>query len=712
MKKILYSALCLAGMLAITSCNDYLETSTPSTTDTDFVFSTSETSRAALDGAYEAWRQAAQNQVFGDGLFYASDVAGSDIERHPENFDSQKARHYPESFYQNGAYAGTLNLLGYQKDDDTGAFAMLYAVISKANIVIQLVKASDSFESMIADAQPTQMGQIYGEAVALKATAYRELLRYFGDVPYISGDETDHAGLVGRDSIYDVVLAELIEAAPVMYDLGSIPGVTGKNYFSKTYANGLIGRMALEAGGYQTRRGDITNRTDGKGNLLTFEQMGTENNGATYARRSDWKDLYAIARDHFKAVIDNPGSAKFIEADPRSDGNGRTYGNPYQYFFQQMHDDDNGYADESIYEYSMSQGEKLNNARPYSFGRPTTGGSKNNYPCKNYGQGRINPAFYYGVFDPNDMRRDVACTVTATDGAKGVEILLPFKPGSQGKGGGIAYNKWDENRQKTVWTANQRKSGINGPYMRMSEIYLGYAEACAALGNEGEAKTYLAKIRNRAFGGNGNVDAFIAKEGSLLEAVIDERGFEFAGEGDRRMVLIRTGLIAKKVRQIKELTAQMIQGLQNNGYYQFENGNVISNYIWTKSVDAKSTYSHRLTAQCPADKKDDPVLFPGWRGVNDDWSSYGLDYKTSTPLTNLAIKGLFTKLSDAEIAALEADGYTKANWGADIVSYADEYSKYLFYDYDYVKAPIYFWAFTPNVLNNGGFLNGYGFKNE
>ena len=81
--------------------------------------------------------------------------------------------------------------------------------------------------------------------------------------------------------------------------------------------------------------------------------------------------------------------------------------------------------------------------------------------------------------------------------------------------------------------------------MRLSEMYLGYAEACAALdANSAEAKTYLTKIRNRAFRtpAEANVDGFIAKEGSLLEAVIDERGFEFAGEGDHRFTLIRTGL--------------------------------------------------------------------------------------------------------------------------------------------------------------------------
>ena len=147
--------------------------------------------------------------------------------------------------------------------------------------------------------------------------------------------------------------------------------------------------------------------------------------------------------------------------------------------------------------------------------------------------------------------------------------------------------------------------------MRMAEMYLGYAEACAALEDDAEAKTYLTIIRDRAFGGTGkgNVDAFIAKEGSLLEAIIDERGFEYAGEGDRRWTLIRTGLVGKKIMAMKELTKKMIDGLEKDGYYKFENGNVISNYIWTKMVDAKSLKGHRLTAQCM--DESDPILFPG-----------------------------------------------------------------------------------------------------
>lgn len=75
-------------------------------------------------------------------------------------------------------------------------------------------------------------------------------------------------------------------------------------------------------------------------------------------------------------------------------------------------------------------------------------------------------------------------------------------------------------------------------------------------------------------------------------------------------------------------------------------------------------------------------------------------------------KGLFEIVSEEEAASLESQGYTKVNWGIDLVDNRDEYDKYLFWDYDYVSAPIYLWPFTPNVMAAGGFTNGYGFKQE
>ena len=721
--KFLYIALYAAGMLGATSCSDYLETKSPSTVDADFVFSSTATAKAALEGAKAAMHGAYSSHIFGDGLYYAADIAGSDIMRHPEGYAKQPGRHPAEAFYRNGTETGAYALTSYMKEGTDGTYGYLFSVIGKCNAITTAFEQKDNFEEMMSQSEPTELSQLYGEAVAIRATCYRELIKYFGDVQFQSTFGMAAGGLVSRDSIYDVCIEQLKKVEPHMYVLGSCPTYANnaKNYYSRTYVDGLIGRMALEAGGYQTRRNDIK-RVDGKGNPLTFEALGTDNQNATYGRRSDWKNLYATAKEYFKKAIDNAGTAVFHETDPRSeDKNGRVYNNPYQYFFQQLHDADATYADESIYEEPFTQGSTGNDPRPYSLGRPSNGGSKVAYPCKNYGQGRINPAFYYGDFDPKDLRRDVSCTVTGSTG-KGTEALIPFTPGSKQAAGGISCNKFDENRQTTVWTQAQRRSGINAPYMRLSEMYLGYAEACAATGDNAEAKTYLTKVRNRAFrtADEANVEGFINKEGSLLKAIIDERGFEFAGEGDRRFTLIRTGLLPEKIKEIKDLTRKMLDGLKTNGSYTFENGNTISAYIYTKSVDAagmkdangNTMYGYRLTTQCPEGKENDPVLYPSWRGQKDNWDELGLDYGTKTPKTNLAIKGLFAPVSDEEAEELTKDGYKKVNWGKTLVDNDDEYYKYLFYDYDYVSAPIYLWPFTPNIIATGGFVNGYGFSNK
>lgn len=716
MKKLIYSTLCVVGLLTTASCSDFLNTSSPSVVDADFVFSNIETARAAMDGAYEQWRSCCQNNVFGDGLYYGADVTGSDIERHPEAFKNQPGRHYPECLYQNGTYCSSYGLLSYEKENDT--YANLFSAVAKANAIINAIQASANFETMMNGGKATELSQLYGEAIALRACCYREMIKNFGDVPYQTKSGVGALGLCPRDSIYDVCIADLEKVEPLMYKVGENATMT-KNVMSRTFVQGLIGRMCLDAAGYQTRRTDLgaSYYKDGKGNVLTFETLGTENNGSVYERRSDYKTLYETAKTYLKACIDNPGTATFHSTDPRSTSKaGQVYDNPYQYFFQQMNNLE--YADESIYEYAMTQGTG-NDARPYSFGRVSSGGSKNAYPCKSYGQARINPAFYYGMFDPNDKRRDVSVCVTGSTG-KGIEKLIPFTPNSKAEGGGLTLNKWDENRMASPYTASQRTSGINGPYMRLAEIYLNYAEACAVTGDDATAKVYLAKIRERSFpSGKANTDAFITSCGSMFKAVVQERGFEFAGEGDRRWTLIRTGLMPEVIKNIKEMTKAMIDGLKTNGYYTFANGNTISNYVWTKLVDAKSTYGFRLTTECPSGKESDPVLYPGWRGQNDDWESIAtkagatFSYGTNTK-TNLAIKGLFNYIdpNGAEAKALVADGYTKVDWGSLITKNTDEYYTYLFYDYDYTKAPIYLWPFTPNVLSTGGFTNGYGFKQE
>lgn len=724
MKKIFNILLGVGIALGATSCNDFLDTSSPSTVDADFVFSDPTTARAALYSMYEQWRSTANSGVFGAGLFYAADIVGSDIERHPEEYLKQSVRHVPEVFYENGTKNAEYTLGSYDKPDGTGAYSRLYSTISKANSVITAMEETSDFQNMIDAKEPTLISQMYGEAVACRATCYMELIRYYGDVPYITQAGVVAEGLASRDSIYDCELAKLVLVEPLMYRVGENADVP-KSYMTRTYVQGLIGRMAMHAGGYATRRTDLGTGfyKDGDGNALTFEQIGTENNSAVYNRRSDWKKKYELAKEYLTACATNPGTVTFHTTDPRgtTGSDGRKYGNPFQYFFQQLHEQE--YADESIYEYYMLQG-SVSNERSYSSGRVSSAGDKA-YPCKAYGQARIQPTYYYGEFDPKDKRRDVTVTVTGHKGT-GYEILIPFAPGSVANGGGLCLNKYDEARMSKVNVIKQRNSGINGPYMRISEVYLNLAEVSAALDDEPTAKSYLTKIRERAFSSTteADVNGFISRSGSMLNAVLEERKFEFGGEGFRRMDLLRNGIIFDAVAKVKKDLNDMVNGLKTNGYYTFANGNTISNYVWVKTVDANTQYGYRLTTQANPDETD-PVLFPGWRGQHDDWASQGRNFSldfvsyNTDPKSNLAIKGLFKYIdpNGSEALALVQDGYERKNWGTDILNYIDEYSTYVFYKFNEdgsKKAPIYLWPLYPNTISssNGKITNGYGFKQE
>ena len=719
MKKILYIIACAAGMLTLAACQtDFLAPKDYGIVDQEFVFSSVSNTQAAMKNVYSSWQGVADGTFYGNGLFYALNLPGGDDSRHPEGYGNQLQRHIPEGLYENGTAVGT-----FSTDTHGGSYSGFYSTIAAANNIINAMEGTEAFAEYMKDgAAPTELSQVYGEAVVARATMYEMVIRYYGDVPFTTKSGQAATGLTPRDSIYDFIIADLERVIPHMMRSGSVPGYgDDKNVFSRTFAEASLGAICLDAAGYQTRRSDMK-YLDGTGKEITLETLGQPNasaDNAIYARRSDYKKLYEKARDAFKAVIDNPGNVKFHETDPRpATAAGQQFGNPFQYFFQQTLDNDIGYADESIFEYPLTWNVS-NGERPYSNGRVSNGGGSNAFPCKAYGQGRINPAWYWGVFDPKDMRRDVSCCVTGHTGG-GAEVLIPFVPNSKAQGGGITNNKWDEGRQVLGNVLKQRRSGINGPWMRMSEVLLGYAEACAVLGEDANAKTYLAKVRERSFPkGEAKTDEFIAKSGSMFKAVIAERGFEFSGEGDRRWTLIRTGLLAENVKKVKEMQAAMIDGVVAKGYYEFENGNEFPAYVWTKTVDAKSMYGYRLTTQCP--DENDPVLYPGWRGENDDWLAVAAEAGcTNTSalkagnMTNLAIKGLFKHIDpdSAEAKALEADGYKKVEYGLELAKSRAEYVDNFFKDYDYTSAPIYLLGFNRNALKTiSGLTNGYGFPN-
>lgn len=714
MKKILFRLVCGAVTLATVGCTNFLETESPSVVDRDFVVTNEDSARAALYYGYDLFHR--NRNVHSVGYLWCP-AWGSDIEDAQDQYDEGSMGCLEKTFYPTGTAA--FNISGGEAWE---LFEDLYKMISVANSVISGFEGLADFEKIMTG-EPNSLSDIYGQACALRATGYFELCRLYGDVPHALKAGESAQGLVSRFAIYDYHIQKLIEVEPHMFRPGE--GSTRGSVMNRTYVQGLIGRLCLYNGGYATRRTDLGADfyVDGNGNVLSFEDWSVEKNGAIYGRRSDWRDIFAIARTYLTELYNNSGSVVLHTTDPRPNNGDRIYENPFQYTFQQMHEvSDTDVADESIYEIPF--GTKLGSDRPGYIGRPSSGGN-NGAPCVACGQDRVIASFYYGWFDNNDMRRDASVCVTGSSGG-GTELIQSFDRSAWGAGCGPGTNKWDWNRMAAPNTSTYGNSAIGVSYMRISDAYLMLAEVCAALGDDASARNYLGIVHNRAFPGNHdpNFESFITRCGSVYRAVIQERAFEFVGEAMRRWDLIRTGLLPEMAVAVRKEMTQVIDDLEAQGYHRFDNGNEIPGWIWTKMVNARAEYGYRLTTQCPADKVDDPVLFPGWRGQHDGWDQLIPAY-AGVVETNVAIKGLFKYIAPGsdEAKALEDEGFVQTAWGCALGDtkgmndYRDSYATKLLAGYsddDYAakNPPIYLKPFTAKVVLNSGISNGYGFRQD
>lgn len=705
MKKLFYLLLPIF-ILSNTACQkDYLETQSPSDLDEAFLFTAPSEVQKAIAGIYDI--QYDLDRL----LYYETEVVGSDSERHPENYSSQ-GRHIPE-----GLFASEFNI---NDGNSATTWRECYKVITRANLILEGIEGNETYQKDKASGTVSAWTQLYGEALTARATAYKLLIRYFGDVPYFSvairtAGQADTLGLVSRDKIYEGEIEALKQAVPLMYRLGDA-GITAERY-SGTYGDALIGRLAFDAAGYQLRRTDFDYGT------VNFDQIGIENGTwkAKYVRRSDWQTFMAIAKTHYLNVVNNPGSAYLIETDER----GAAFNNPFQRNFQYLMDLQ--VSPESIFEGGYTRGQ--NSDFPYSFGRPSGGGGSNAYPPKNYGQARIYASFYYGDFLPNDKRRDVTACVTGNSGAAS-EVLMNFAPGSREKGG-LALNKLDEARFADPYTLKQRQSGCNWQQVRMADVMLDLAYASAATGDEGTARTYFKRVRSRAFSGadqatlvNSYVDALSGP--ALLDGIAQERKLELAGEGKTRWDMTLYGTMPERIKKMRDKQIAMVEGLKANGYYTFpETGMTISNYVWTKKVrmsDIDPTLNLLTTQTPPGLATTDPrypVLVPGWRGTSDLWKDY-ISTLSSDNVT-LAIQGLYEYIdpNGPIAAALVADGYVRSPWGSNMIANESQYTSDIFKGYpdSYYNAgepPRYMRAipFTTLAGSKGLITQGYGHASE
>lgn len=675
MKKLFNILLISICSLFFTQCSDYLDTSSPSSTNDEFVSSSPEETLKLLSRAYGLFREGC------GGSYDWNDHFCSDTEYYPEanSNNNANAKLVPENVSCNYG---------------EGPFNNLYTVISYCKKISELIDTKTTYQEDIATGRTSDWTQLKGEAETLRATCYFSLLRHYGDVPYgYEGAYTDHYELSSRFDIYDKIIEALKTVEPYMYTVGEA-GLTAER-MTRTYANALIGQMALYAGSYQTIRTDIPELY---GNVQ-FQVVSTDNERkCAYARRTDYKNYYILAEEYFqKALSTAAGTTKMVTMDERSYAN-----NPFQRHFQYGMDLE--LSPEAIYEIGLLQGPEIDSRMyTYDFGRGCNGGN-NTAPNKVFGAIRMIPTFYYGGYANDDKRRDVSATVTGLDG-KGNELPFTFKAGAK-TDGGICLNKWDICRQNPYYVGPQRKAGFNVPIMRVTDIMLLQAEVKAELGADIDAMNLVNQIRERAFGDTQHNLSGLSGD-ALKEAILMERKYELFGEGYARYDLLRSGKFAEKAIAVQEEMKVMATDIKIKGYHRFANGNEMPAYIWIKQMEGA-----KLTYDCT--DENDPISFPGWRGIND---YTGLNVTVTGTAHNTAIKGIFRYIDpDSEEAKqLENDGYTKKEWGIQLADNIDIYiSNILSGITSEESVPCYLWPIPSETISQskGMVTNGYGLPQQ
>lgn len=444
------------------------------------------------------------------------------------------------------------NLLNYntsesnsQMNTDNNAYAKFYEGIERANLAIEGLRQYGDV------ANNKNMAQLLGEALTLRAVIYADLTKAWGDVPARfapNNNDNIYMPRCNRDSIYKVLLADLKEAEDYCYwpNQNSVTKTTER--VSKSFVKALRARIALYAGGYGLR---------GDGYRLSKDpELAPEK-------------MYQIAKEECEDII-NAGYNKL---------------GSFKENFTKLCEDNVTAGGESIWEIPFSDGR---GRVLYTWG--VKHASKDQYTQQN--QGGVNgpaPYLYYD-FDADDARRDITCVPYQWSkeliNGKSHQELRKISLWCFGK---LRY-EW---MKRIVTSTND--DGVNFQYMRLADVYLMAAEAENQLGNTSTAWNYMEPVLARVLPAakvNALKAKYCASKDAFQQGIIEQRGFEFAGEQLRKADLVRWGIIDNKMAEAKQKLTDLAnrqgayEGLPDKIYYTLDtDGETLKLYGLNKGED-------------------------------------------------------------------------------------------------------------------------------
>lgn len=497
LKNILYTGMAL---LSLTACNDFLDVDAPSSYTEEFVFSQKSEMERALNGVYA---QALVGDLYGNA-YQKTFILNSDVDIQISSASAHSHTSY--SRFDCDDQGGDINKY----------WTASYNLIEYANRFIRSMENSPLY-----DETDNEFMQWMGEAKCLRAMAYHDLVVMFGDVPFTFAPSSELGNdfvipIADRNDIQDSIIKDLKAIAPYMSSSNSVT----VEHCSKEFAQALVARVALTAGGYSLR--PDKDRTTNYGKM---------------ERPANYLDYYKTARDYADSVI-TAGTHSLTQS--------------YQDVFVKECNYQVVNNDDVIFELPFAKESTGNTGYVQGPSYSDSEGKTVGVWGKCDGSVRLN-AFYRFLFRDNDVRREFVNGMWYYSYFQNADGVLQDSVYIR-QDYSVHNNKWSK-----LWTSESMalgndksgSTGINYPYMRYADVLLMYAEADNEINGEPSSKAIdcLAKVHGRAFL-NGDAE-FISEASASKEnfqkALLDERKWEFAGENMRWRDLVRTNTYAEEL---------------------------------------------------------------------------------------------------------------------------------------------------------------------
>ncbi len=501
-KKKLVILSVVALSMGMTSCADWLEMPSYTSADSETVFKNEEAAELFVTGCYRG--------IIPTELVYQL-MAGETVTHSSEDGTTNNGKYNICNWFYDSTSPYTVTTL-YNEE---------YSAIEATNIAIKNLNLMP---------ETTKRNSLLGEALALRAFAYLNLISIYGDVPANwepledmdpDAESTFYPKRTSRDVIYDRIVSDLQTAANYMPWFEE-SGFATTERLTKQSTLALLARVALYAGGYSLRW-----------NLET-------NDPATLkvSRRSDEarvRELYQIADKACSDIIEH-GQNSLVQAEGGMSGFQNLWYNYCQRKFTSLNKE---------ILFSLAQYGATTNSKFGLYAHPgTRGGTYGSRKAMQF----ILPTYYLS-FEEGDARRDVTCTsysIYFLEGGASNDTWVDV---------GTTYSCIMSGKFRIPWCvapeSDANKRNVNIPIIRYSDVLLMYAETQNYLNGAPTqpAKDALKEIRDRA--GVGSLPIPTDPQ-EFEDALAQERKWEFGGELSLRTDLIRMGRIAKELAATKQ----------------------------------------------------------------------------------------------------------------------------------------------------------------